>query len=622
VFTADEKNAGTNCNIFMKMAGEGGAETEEFQLKESDLHLDKFERGNRDEFEYFAPAGLGRLSKIFVRSDCSSFLGEAWKLDKVLCTHFNSSATTEFICREWIDKKNPAVALLPNSSTSQVIGGGDSSSTISSVLTHELHVLLGNDLQTPSTTSTVLLSLVCSKGRINEVKLIDPQPVALSAETPFSRQGVRYTFTSASALGDVSEMELRIIPNGDKPIFSPNFLIVRVVGGGGSKKGLGAVETQFYNTQPLDKMRPSVRLVPHTGLFLPYEVAVTTGDRPSAGTRGSVSLSFTDAKGGSSGDVQLLRARERTSGLFQKAQTDTFQIMTTDDLIDLTSCTISHRVATIGGNKWFCESIAIKDVTRGKITMFHCGQWLDSLTPSIKLSPTKALPIESSSPGTPKAATQPSKVAYKIFVRTSDISGAGTDANVWLTIKGQLRCEERLQLKKSLSHLMKFERGQEDVFEFSLAPLGALESVTIGHDNSTGLLNVTGASWHLDAVEIVDESSGQKFLFPCKQWLAKDRGDEKIERQIACSTPPPPRPDPVVSSGGQAVFTNVVVQADSGKQIQPPSAAGSVDANSATVLANAAPASSGTSAAVARRKTMFPPRVGGMSVWDMYTLTR
>jgi hypothetical protein len=67
VVTADEKNAGTNSNVFMKMIGQSEQETEEFQLKESETHVDKFERGNSDVFEYFARAGLGRLSKVAIR---------------------------------------------------------------------------------------------------------------------------------------------------------------------------------------------------------------------------------------------------------------------------------------------------------------------------------------------------------------------------------------------------------------------------------------------------------------------------------------------------------------------------------------------------------------------------
>ncbi len=101
---------------------------------------------------------------------------------------------------------------------------------------------------------------------------------------------------------------------------------MRIAGGGGSQKGTGVVETLFYNTQPLDKKMPTMKLAPHTGVFCAWEVAVTTGDRASAGTRGSVSVAFSDAKGGSSGSVQLIKARERDSGLFQRAQTDTFQV--------------------------------------------------------------------------------------------------------------------------------------------------------------------------------------------------------------------------------------------------------------------------------------------------------
>ena len=108
------------------------------------------------------------------------------------------------------------------------------------------------------------------------------------------------------------------------------------------------------------------------------------------------------------------------------------------------------------------------------------------------------------------------------MVRTSDIKGAGTvrrpsrfairmqptgsgcmrteaalvdalslssqDANVFMSLKGTLRTEARIELDQCLNHADKFERGHEDIFEFRLPPLGDLVSVKIMHDNS-GLTN-------------------------------------------------------------------------------------------------------------------------------------
>ena len=51
----------------------------------------------------------------------------------------------------------------------------------------------------------------------------------------------------------------------------------------------------------------------------------------------------------------------------------------------------------------------------------------------------------------------------------------------------------------------------------------------IGHDNA-GLLG--GGAWLLEKVEIDCPSLGQKWYFPCGRWLAKDKDDGKLEREL------------------------------------------------------------------------------------------
>lgn len=48
---------------------------------------------------------------------------------------------------------------------------------------------------------------------------------------------------------------------------------------------------------------------------------------------------------------------------------------------------------------------------------------------------------------------------YNVSVRTGDIYGAGTDANVFLTIYGDLGDTGERKLRKSESNSNKFERG-------------------------------------------------------------------------------------------------------------------------------------------------------------------
>lgn len=72
-----------------------------------------------------------------------------------------------------------------------------------------------------------------------------------------------------------------------------------------------------------------------------------------------------------------------------------------------------------------------------------------------------------------------------IRVKTSDIFGAGTDANVYVILFGTTGDSGKLYLHESDTHRDKFERAQEDVFHFpNMLSLGELSKLRIWHDNS------------------------------------------------------------------------------------------------------------------------------------------
>lgn len=60
--------------------------------------------------------------------------------------------------------------------------------------------------------------------------------------------------------------------------------------------------------------------------------------------------------------------------------------------------------------------------------------------------------------------------------------------------------------------------------------LGELTKVRIWHDNK-----FLGANWFLESVEIIDESNDEKYQFPCNRWLAKDKDDGSLIRELTCS---------------------------------------------------------------------------------------
>ena len=141
-----------------------------------------------------------------------------------------------------------------------------------------------------------------------------------------------------------------------------------------------------------------------------------------------------------------------------------------------------------------------------------------------------ANPVASSTPNAgadptpnPTASVQ-TQVTYKIAVITGDVPGAGTDANVYISIFGNNG--------SSIGNLLTgpgnpFEKGQTDIFYLTLADLGNLKKITIYHDN-TGV----APGWYLDQVLITNTQTSQIWTFTCNCWLAVDEGDGKISRDI------------------------------------------------------------------------------------------
>ena len=125
----------------------------------------------------------------------------------------------------------------------------------------------------------------------------------------------------------------------------------------------------------------------------------------------------------------------------------------------------------------------------------------------------------------PLPSTRP-VTEYTIHVRTSDLDGAGTSANVRLSLIGELRAEE-LRLEKSMNYSIMFQRGGEYIFVVKIAPLGMIRSAAVMHDESG-----PNQAWHLLEIEVVDTNSMQSYLFRCQQWVARDQGNAKVVASV------------------------------------------------------------------------------------------
>lgn len=114
-------------------------------------------------------------------------------------------------------------------------------------------------------------------------------------------------------------------------------------------------------------------------------------------------------------------------------------------------------------------------------------------------------------------------VKYEIIIITGDEKGAGTDANVFITIYGSNGDSGKRQLRQKFRNL--FEREQTDRFLLEMLDMGELQKVRVEHDNS-GL----NPGWLLDRVEVTNTANGVTTIFLCGKWLDTKRADGQIAR--------------------------------------------------------------------------------------------
>ena len=119
---------------------------------------------------------------------------------------------------------------------------------------------------------------------------------------------------------------------------------------------------------------------------------------------------------------------------------------------------------------------------------------------------------------------------YKIIITTGVWRNSGTTANVAMEIYGADESTGIIQLSRVEPGAEEtlFSRGNTDIFVFKGdKSLGAIQGVRIGHDNYGN-----SPSWFLEEIVVLDKQANRSWTFTSSQWLALERGDGKIERQL------------------------------------------------------------------------------------------
>lgn len=118
-------------------------------------------------------------------------------------------------------------------------------------------------------------------------------------------------------------------------------------------------------------------------------------------------------------------------------------------------------------------------------------------------------------------------------MHTGDVRGAGTAANVFVTLEGTHGSSSKQLLPPGEGG--GFDRASivRGVVKSQMV-LGRIKKLVIGHDNSG-----FGSDWFLDHVVLYPQTDpDEKIYFGCGQWLSRTQGDGLIERALE------PRPYP------------------------------------------------------------------------------
>ncbi|XP_030851151.1 lipoxygenase homology domain-containing protein 1 isoform X3 [Strongylocentrotus purpuratus] len=495
VFTASKRNAGTDANVFITVFGEGG-DSGEHKLDNS---KNNFEKGKEDEFVIDSIA-LGPLQKVRIGHD-NTGPGPAWFLDKIIIDDLELNATYEFPCGRWLARDEDDGLI-----TRELYFGGQGSKGIP----YEIRVTTSDKRQAGTDARVYIVMYGGKDGEETSGKVwldgnFDRGRTAVcSAEigsmlSPLSRIDVGHDNSGPGAGWHLDRVAIDCPAAGVEQTFICNQWLAD---GEGDRR----IERTLQETKSMRKTK---------GKRAVWNVTVQTSDVSNAGTDAKVSICLYGDKG-KSDEVEL----ESQSDTFEQGESDTFKM----ELAPVGK-PYKLRVWHDNGGRgpgWHLEKIVMENVATGKTYMFPCQRWLardEDDGEIIRELPATADNIKKPLP----------VVKYQVSVHTGDKFGAGTDANVFCMLFGELGDTGERPLMKSSTNRNKFERrAAVDVFTLEAVTLRQMKRIRIGHDGSGA-----GAGWFLDKVVVTEEGkSKSEMVFPCQRWLDRDEDDGFIVREL------------------------------------------------------------------------------------------
>ncbi|KAM4802813.1 lipoxygenase homology domain-containing protein 1 isoform X3 [Urocitellus parryii] len=540
IFTGNVPGAGTDAKVYITIYGDLG-DTGERYLGKSENRTNKFEKGTADTFIIEA-ADLGVIYKIKLRHDNTKWCAD-WYVEKVEIWNDTNEDEFLFLCGRWLSLKKEDGRLERLFYEKEYTG--DRSSNCSSpadfweialsskmadvdiatvtgpmadyvqegpVIPYYVSVTTGKHKDAATDSRAFILLIGEEDERSNRIWLDYPQGkrgFACGSVEEFYVGGLDVGTIKKIELGHdgaspescwlVEELCLAVPTQGIKYTLTCNCWLAKDRGDGVTSRVFDLLDAMVVNI----------------GVKVLYEMTVWTGDVVGGGTDSNIFMTLYGING-STEEVQLDKKKAR----FEREQNDTF-IMEILDIAPFTKMRI--RIDGLGSRpEWFLERILLKNMNTGDLTMFYYGDWLSQRKGKKTLVCEMCAVIDEEE--------MMEWTSYTVTVKTSNILGAGTDANVFIIIFGENGDSGTLALKQS-ANWNKFERNNTDTFNFSdMLSLGHLCKLRVWHDNK-GIF----PGWHLSYVDVKDNSRDETFRFQCDCWLSKSEGDRQTVRDFACA---------------------------------------------------------------------------------------
>ncbi|CAF0768261.1 unnamed protein product, partial [Didymodactylos carnosus] len=531
VHTGKKRGAGTDANVFLNIFGDLG-DTGERPLEYSS-NINKFESGQVDTFTIEAVT-LNKIKKLRVGHDGQG-AGAGWFLEKIVVREQeNKEINATFLCNRWLASDEDDGQLVRELTL-------DAKPNLYQTSYH-VSIKTGDKTQA-GTDADVYLKIFGTKGDSDVVQLKNSE----TNKNKFERNKIDKFILELSDLGKIRAIKIGHNGKGVGSGWFLDYVEIDVPTRGelyrfechrwlDKNEGDGLIELELQPSEEKQKSRS-----------IPYEITVFTGDKQGAGTDASVFIQIYGVNG-KTDEIKL----GNKSDTFERKKVDQFKLEASD-VGQIEKIRIGHDSKGFQSG-WFLEKVCIRrtlsqtsdkrkkgSVRTSKISLsdpnveeywFVVNQWFDN-SKGDRQTIRELLPTDE----TGDTVSDRNEVEYTVHVFTGDKTGAGTDANVFLTIYGTQDDSGERQLQRS-NNINKFEKKQEDIFSIKAVHLGELIKIIIRHDNSGA-----GAAWYLDKVEIDDPQDDKTYYFICNNWLDKTKGDRLISREIFSEERPAVRKD-------------------------------------------------------------------------------